>query len=304
MDIFTKIQNFINEAYKNGDKPLVVVLGPTASGKTALSLDIAKKFDGEVVSADSRQIYKFMDIGTDKIMPKDQKGIPHHMIDLILPDERFTLTDYKTQASIVINDILKRGKIPLLVGGTGLYIRSITQNYDIPEGENPEIRQKLYEELEAKGEEFMHEKLKKLDPVSAEKIHPHNHRYLIRALEINMTRGKKIDKKRKPEFACMQIGIKWEREKLYERISKRVDLQIERGLIKEVEKLLDMGYSPKLPSMTSLGYQEIIQFLEKKITLEEAIELIKRNTRNYSKRQLTWFRRDENIDWLPNEIIF
>lgn len=304
MDIFTQIQNFINEAYKNGDKPLVVVLGPTASGKTALSLDLAKKFDGEIVSADSRQIYKFMDIGTDKIMPKDQKGIPHHMIDLILPDERFTLTDYKTQASIAINDILKRGKIPLLVGGTGLYIRSITQNYDIPEGENPEIRQKLYEELEKKGEDFMHEKLKKLDPLSAEKIHPHNHRYLIRALEINMTHGKKIDKKRKPEFKYMQIGIEWEREKLYERIGKRVDLQIERGLIKEVEKLLEMGYSPKLPSMTSLGYQEIIQFLEKKITLEEATELIKRNTRNYSKRQLTWFRRDENIDWLPNEIIF
>lgn len=295
-DLFSTIRDFLSSR----DRPLIVILGPTASGKTALSLDIAREFDCEVISADSRQVYRHMDIGTDKIMPDERAGISHHMIDIADPDERFTVADFKSQACAVIEDILRRGKVPILCGGTGLYIRSIVENFDIPEGENFDLRRTLYDRLTTEGAEKLHEELRRMDPESARKIDPRNHRFLVRALEINHMRGgPKNDRKKPPLFDILQIGVAREREELHRLINKRIIGQIERGLVNEVRKLLDMGYAPDLASMTSLGYREIVQYLRGEISLDKAIELIKRHTRQYAKRQLTWFRRDRDVTWTP-----
>lgn len=302
--IDSKLENLVSEFLKTTagaqQKSLLVLLGPTASGKTALSIELAKKFNGEIISADSRQVYRHMDIGTDKIPLDKREGVPHHLIDVVDPDERFTVADFKRAAEEKIEEILARGHLPMLVGGTGLYIRAITKNFAIPK-EDKVLRAKLMAELSKFGKEALHDKLKKLDPAGAAKIHANNVPYVIRALEIVMATGKpKDDQKNPPRYSCLQIGLKWPREKLFERIDGRADDQIKRGLIEETKRLLAMGYSRELPSMSGLGYREIISYLDGKITLDAAKELIQKNTRNYAKRQLTWFKKDDEIVWVDN----
>ncbi|MBN1494311.1 tRNA (adenosine(37)-N6)-dimethylallyltransferase MiaA [Candidatus Peregrinibacteria bacterium] len=290
------------KAQGHAAKPLLVILGPTASGKTSFSIEIAKKFDGEVVSADSRQVYKFMDIGTAKVKTNETEGIPHYMIDEVDPDKEFTLADYVRKAKFYIDEILKHGKLPILVGGTGLYIRAICQNYNIPRvAPNYEIRDQLEKEILENGEDAVYKKLIKLDPEAAAKIHPHNHVYVIRAIEVAMSGMNKRDMNGESEYNILKIGIDWEREKLYSRIDERAKNQIDEGLINETKTLLQKGYSIKLPSMSSLGYPEITAYIKGEISLTCALEMIQQNTRNYAKRQLTWFRREPDVLWVPGE---
>jgi len=295
-DLKRELKSFLKKA-KN---PLIVVLGPTASGKTGLSIEIAHLIKGEIISTDSRQIYKGMEIGTDAISEKEQDGVPHHMLGIVTPDREFSLAEYKDEALKKIEEIKKRGNIPMLVGGTGLYISSIMEGYDVPRiAPDKKLREKLYKEAEKYGNEYLHAKLAKLDPVSAKKIHPNNVRYVVRAIEINLSSGKnKIDKKKKTQsFDVLMIGLEWPRDELYERIDMRVDRQFERGLVKEVKKLLKK-YDENLPAMSSLGVKEIVPYIKGEKSLDECVKILKKNTRNYAKRQLTWFRRYENINWI------
>ncbi len=277
---------------KSAKKPLIVVLGPTASGKTGLSLNMAKKINGEIISADSRQIYRDMEIATDTIPPEERKGIPHHMLGIADPEEEFTLSDYKKIALQTIEEIHGRKKVPIIVGGTGLYISAIIEKYDmraIPP--DKKLREKLEQEAQEKGKEYVHEKLEKTDPEAAKRIHPNNLRYVIRAIE----KAQAEEEKGKPEeiapkFDTFLIGIERPREELYEKINKRVDEQIEKGLVEEVKKLVKKGYDEKLPSMSSLGVKEIIPYIKGEMSLDECAEILKKNTRNYAKRQMTWWR--------------
>lgn len=285
---------------KTAQNPLVVVLGPTASGKTALSLEIAHLIKGEIISTDSRQMYKGMEIGTDSISKEEQDGIPHHMLGIVKPDKEFSLAEYRDEALKKIEEIKKRDHIPMLVGGTGLYISSIIEGYDVPRiAPDKKLREKLYAQAEKHGAEYLHAKLAKLDSASAEKIHPNNVRYVVRAIEINLASGKnKTDKKkRKSPFDVFMVGLEWPRGELYERIDMRVERQLERGLINEVKKLLKK-YDENLPAMSSLGLKEIIPYIRGEKSLDECVEILKKNTRNYAKRQLTWFRRYKNINWI------
>lgn len=296
-----KLLKNIEHFLKSANCPLLVILGQTASGKTALSLKIAKKFGGEIVSSDSRQVYKGMDIGTDKISEKERAQISHHLIDIIDPDIRFTLADYQDLANTAIRNILKRKKLPILTGGTGLYMNAIVQNYEIPRvPPNEDLRHKLLQEAKKFGHEYLHEKLKSLDKEAAEKIHPKNLRYVIRAIEVAMANTSEKLNPMTTQYETCLIGINWDREVLYERINKRVEIQIKRGLLKEVEILMKK-YDRNLPSMSSLGYKELVEFLQGKISYEQAIEDIKKNTRNYAKRQMTWFKKLENIHWLDGK---
>ncbi|MCD6109535.1 tRNA (adenosine(37)-N6)-dimethylallyltransferase MiaA [bacterium] len=305
MDIDQTISEFLEESYKSRQKPLLVILGGTASGKTALSIQIAKKFNGEVVSTDSRQVYKYMDIATAKVTYNEMQGIPHYMIDIVEPDSGFTLADFVNKAKIHIEDILRRGKLPILAGGTGLYARAICENYQITHiPPNNELRLKLQNELDEKGEDYMYKKLQELDPQAAGKIHPHNHRYVIRALEIVSAGKKKSNLKSKSEYNLLKFGIEWNRDKLYERINARAANQIEDGLINETKMLLQRGYDLSLPSMSSLGYPEMIKYMEGELSLDQALELLQKNTRNYAKRQLTWFRREPDVMWISGEELF
>lgn len=277
---------------------VLVILGPTASGKTALSLKIAGELNGEVISADSRQVYRGMDIGTDKILEGERRGIPHHLIDVAKPSDRFTVADFKKLAEEKIEEILARGRLPILCGGTGLYLRSITENFQIPP-ENPDFRRFLRQELEEKGATALHKKLAEVDPESAQKISPNNIPYLTRALEIFHTTGRPKQAARLPSpYRILQIGLNPPREVLFERIHRRVDSQLERGLVGEVKSLLAQGYSPNLAALKTLGYREIIEHMNGKISLNEAADLIKKNTRNFAKRQMTWFKKDKNVMWM------
>lgn len=289
---------------KKAKKPLIVILGPTASGKTDLSLKVAKFVDGEIVSTDSRQIYKEMEIGTAAITKKEQGKIPHHMLQIAKPSEIISLADYVDMALKVIDEILGRGKVPILVGGTGLYISAIIEGYEIQKIKpNKQLRDKLMKEAVENGNKYLHDKLKSVDPKAAAMIHPNNLHYVIRALEINLATGKNktIKKKKKPPFDLFKVGIKWPREELYARIDKRADIQKKNGLVKEVEKLVKKKYNENLPSMTSLGVKEIIPFIRKEMTLSECMEILKKNTRRYAKRQMTWFNKYDNVMWLTNK---
>jgi len=303
---------------KNNHQKLIVILGPTAAGKTSLALKLAQEFDGEIISADSRQIYRGMDIGTDKIKngglkqtppasrPKidklfyDQiKGINHYLIDIVNPDEEYTLAQFKKDAVTAIQDIQKRGKLPFLVGGTGLYIKAVVDNLQIPSVPPDEA---IRSELEAMNNEKLMAELEKLDPVSAKKIDLNNKRRLIRAVEVCRITGQPFSeqtKKGEQLFDILQIGLKAPREKLYERIEQRVEEMFTEGLLEEVKGLAEK-YSSDLPAMSGIGYKEVGQYLQNKISLEETKELIKRNSRRYAKRQLTWFKRDERIKWVED----
>ena len=280
---------------------LIVVLGPTASGKTKIAIKLAKDFNGEIISADSRQIYRGMNIGTDKISPLETQGIPHYLIDIVNPDEEFTLAQYKELAIKTIREIQERKKLPFLVGGTGLYIQAITDNLEIPTVP-PDA--KLRSNLERIDQKKLVEMLKKLDPVGAKKIDLNNPRRIIRALEVCLKTGQPFSsqtRKGKRLFKIIEIGLNPPREKLYQKIDQRVDWMIENGLINEVKSLLKK-YPPNLPAFSGIGYQEIIQHLQGKITLEESIQQIKFHTHQYARRQITWFKKDQKIKWVKNLI--
>jgi tRNA dimethylallyltransferase len=291
----------ITEFLQTAAKPLLVILGPTASGKTSLSIKLAKKFDGEVISADSRQLYRDMEIGTDAISQEKMDGVPHHMVGVLEPNEQFTVAEYKQKSIHIVNTILRKKKVPILVGGTGLYISAIVENYEIPQvPPNFELRNQLQKEAEKYGTEYIYKKLQEIDPQTAEKIDRHNPRYIMRAIEIKKAGLSKDDTKKKPLFDHFFIGINRPREELYKRIEKRVDEQVQSGLTEEVEKLMQKGYDETLPAITALGVKELMPYLRGEISLEEAKDQIKQNTRNYAKRQMTWFRRYKDIHWITN----
>ncbi|HRY36600.1 MAG TPA: tRNA (adenosine(37)-N6)-dimethylallyltransferase MiaA [Candidatus Magasanikbacteria bacterium] len=298
---------------KNKLPKLVVICGPTASGKTDLAIDLAKKFNGEIINADSRQIYKEMSIATAKpLRVESQKlkaesfneyvvdGINHYLLDIIKPDESFTLSDYKEQAFKAIKEIIKKDKTPFLVGGTGLYIKAIVDNLDIPKVE-PNLA--LRRELENKTPEERLLLLKENDPETYEKIDLQNPRRVIRALEVVLSTGESFlsqQKKGKSLFNALQLGIKIDRESLYDRINSRCERMIETGLVQEAKKLAQK-YSWDLPSMSGIGYRQMRDYIEGKMSLDEALDWLKQDTRHYAKRQMTWFKKDENIHWVENE---
>lgn len=286
---------------------LIVILGPTASGKTGLSLSLAQLFNGEIVSADSRQVYRGMDVGTAK-EPNESKelgiyrvqGVRHHLIDIADPDQAFTLALYKDKAVAAIQDILARGKMPFLVGGTGLYISAVVDNLDLPRVP-PDYA--LRKEYEAKETDALFELLKERDPKSALVIDPYNRRYIIRALEIVSRTGKSAveQKQRAPaQFDSLLLANDWPREELYQRINARVEEMVQGGLVPEAQALI-ARYGTSLTSMSSIGYLEIAEYLTGKFTLEEALDRIKQRTRNFARRQLTWWRRDKRIHWVKSQ---
>jgi len=270
---------------------LIVILGPTASGKSKIAIKLAKKFNGEIISADSRQIYKEMNIGTAKITKKEMENIPHHLINIIKPNQEFTLADFKKRAIKIIKNIQKRNKIPFLVGGTGLYIQTIVDNLQIPEVKpNKKLRLKLEKETNQE----LYNQLKKIDPEALKIININNKRRMIRALEVYSSTGQKFSKQKtkKPAlFDVLQIGLKQDNKILDKRIIKRIDQMIKDGLVKEVKKLIKK-YGAKPYSMSGIGYKEI--------SLGETKELINIHTRQYARRQMSWFRRDKKIKWIKN----
>ncbi|NLE24167.1 MAG: tRNA (adenosine(37)-N6)-dimethylallyltransferase MiaA [Clostridiaceae bacterium] len=284
---------------------VMVIAGPTASGKTDLAVELALAVNGEIISADSMQIYRGMNIGTAKPTVDERRGIPHHLIDIVNPDEEYSVAQFKEDALACINDIKKRGKTPIVVGGTGLYINSLVYNITFSETiADWEYREELKKISEEQGPQVLSELLQKVDPKSAESIHPNNIKRIIRALEVYKTTGTPISEHKEasrsipPKYEFKVYGLNVEREKLYQRIGKRVDIMMEKGLYEEVEELLNCGYSPKLVSLQGIGYKEIISAIEGKCALSEAIENIKVGTRHYAKRQITWFNKTESLEWI------
>lgn len=278
---------------------LIIITGPTGIGKTEISLNLAHQFNGEIISADSMQIYKKLDIGTAKINT-NLTEIPHHMIDIVEPWDNFSVSDFKIKAKNLISEINNRGKLPFLVGGTGLYINSIVYNLDFAKTEvHWEYRNYLNNLLEEKGPEYLYDKLVELDSQMAEKIHKNNGQRIIRALEINKNGSTKGNNFREEnnDYNLIYIGLNMNREKLYEKINLRVDKMIEAGLVNEVKNLLEYGLDKNTQSLKAIGYKEVISYIDKEINLDEMVELIKRNSRRYAKRQLTWFRADKRIKW-------
>ena len=282
--------------------PLIVIVGPTAVGKTSISIELAKRFDGEIVSADSRLLYRGMDIGTAKPTPDEMKGVPHHLINVSDPDEIWSLALYQRQAYRVINEIHTRGKLPFLVGGTGQYVRAIIEGWRIPPQEpDYDLRDALNQWGKEIGAEGLHDRLATLDSEAAQKIDYRNVRRTVRALEVILKTGEKFsDLRQKQEcpYKPIILGIERPREDLYNRVDLRIDQMLEEGLVDEVSDLLEAGYSPDLPTMSAIGYGELIEYLKGKISLEEAVTLIKRNTRVFVRRQANWFKpEDPRIRW-------
>jgi len=285
--------------------PLIVLAGPTAVGKTSLSIELARRLGGEIISADSMQVYKHMDIGSAKIRPGQMKGIRHHMLDILEPDEEFNVVIFKNMVKQCIADITDRGKIPILAGGTGFYIQAVLYDIDFTENEeNDTVRTELERLCEEKGPEYLHDMLKKVDEASALAIHPNNKKRVIRALEFYSLTGKKIsehneaERKKEAAYSSCYFVLNDDREKLYENINVRVDEMLSEGLLDEVKKLKESGFSRELVSMQGLGYKELLSFLDGEISLERAVYLIKRNTRHFAKRQITWFKRERDVIWV------
>lgn len=291
-------------------KPLIILTGPTAVGKTELSIALAKSIGGEIISADSMQVYKYMDIGTAKIRSEEMDGVPHHLIDILEPDVAFNVAMFKDLAKSAVEDIYSRGRIPILVGGTGFYIQALLYDIDFSEEDSDSsIRKELETLVEIKGAAFLHEKLREVDPESAEQIHANNVKRVIRALEYYQLHGEKIsthnetERHKESPYDFLYFVLTHDRQVLYERIEKRIDQMIDHGLISEVDNLLKKGYDSSLVSMQGLGYKELIPYLQKKCTLDEAIYVLKRDTRHFAKRQLTWFRRERNVRWLDKSLV-
>ncbi len=284
--------------------PLIVIVGPTAVGKTSAAIELAKRLDGEIVSADSRLLYRGMDIGTAKPAPEEMGEVPHHLVDVAEPDENWSLAVYQREAYKAIDGILSRGNLPVLVGGTGQYVRAIIEGWHIPpQRPDPALREALNRWAEEIGAEALHERLSSLDAEAAENIDYRNVRRVIRALEVTLKTGERFSDLRRKQ-ACRYrpviLGIEMPREVLYERIDRRIEAMLAAGLVEEVRGLLDRGLSPDLPTLSAIGYAEVIQYLQGKISYDEAVELIKRNTRIFVRRQANWFKPgDERITWLP-----
>lgn len=286
--------------------PLIVILGPTASGKSEFALELAKEMDGEIVSADSRQIYRYLDIGTAKPTCKERERIPHHLVDFLDILEDFSLNDFQKMAMEAILDIYKRGKRPFLVGGTALYIKAVTEGLHIPYVlPDEKFRSKMKDLSLKKGISYLYEKLKKVDPLAAERIHPNDLRRIIRALEVFEISSESIcslqSKRIYVPFEILKIGIKWSVPLLCKRIEERVDRMFQNGFLDEVLFLIKKGYTFGFPPLDALGYPESAYYLKGKSTFEETVRLIKRNTRHFSKRQMTWFRKDKKIKWFEPE---
>ncbi len=287
----------------NQSPKVLVIVGSTASGKSDLAVKIAKKFNGEIVSADSRQIYRGMDIGTAKPSKNEMTAIKHRLIDIRDPDQDYSAGQYKKDAIEAVDRIIKSGKMPILVGGTGLYIDAVVKNLEFPEiKENKKLRARLEREIKEKGLDLVFKKLVDLDPEAAYIVDPKNPRRIIRALEIALLSSKKFSEQRKsgnPLYNTLEIGINLPLELLRRRIAKRTKQMIKEGLVEEVEKLVKK-YGPDCKAFDAIGYREIIDYLKEKISLIEAIEQINKNTWHYAKRQMTWFRRNKNINWIKN----
>lgn len=289
-------------------KKILVIGGPTAVGKTELSIDLAKRLNGEIISADSMQIYKYMDIGSAKISKEEMNGVVHHLIDVVDPSINFSVADYKEQGEKAIKEIISRGKLPIIVGGTGLYINSLTCNMTFTEAEKDEdYRRELERLAEEHGNNYIHEMLKDIDPISYKEIHANNRKRVIRALEVYKLTGNPFSSYNagedfyKSEYDVHYYVLTMDREKLYERINLRVDIMMEKGLLEECIKLKEMGYTSSMQSMQGIGYKEILYYLEGNVKLQEAINMIKQGSRNYAKRQLTWFRRDKRVTFLDKD---
>ena len=283
---------------------LVCVVGPTASGKTAYAIELAKARDGEIISCDSMQIYKYMDIGTAKPTAEERAAVPHHMVDFVDPNTDYSVADFAAEARRCIADVLGRGRLPVLCGGTGLYVDSILNGIDFSEDRrDDEYRAELRQLAEERGNDAVYAQLVEADPEEAEKVHPNNLKRVIRALEICKTSGMtKTEADRRAvggrSYDAELIGLTAERETLYGRINERVDRMMEQGLLDEVRKILDMNVRRNSTAMQAIGYKELIEYLDGRCGLDEAVETIKRESRRYAKRQLTWFKRNKNIKWI------
>ena len=286
-------------------KPLIILTGPTAVGKTKASIALAKAVNGEIISADSMQVYKYMDIGSAKIRPEEMNGVKHYLVDVLEPDEEFHVVRFQQMAKAAMDEIYAKGKIPIIVGGTGFYIQAILNDIDFTENdEDTPYRAELEQIALDKGNEFLHQMLAEVDPKSAEMIHANNVKRVIRALEFYKQTGQGISEHNETERAkespynfCYFV-LNDERERLYERIELRIDQMVEEGLVEEVKALKEKGYTRDMVSMQGLGYKEILDYLNGISSLEEAIYILKRDTRHFAKRQLTWFRREREVIWI------
>ena len=286
-------------------KPLVILAGPTAVGKTDLSIQLAKRIGGAIISADSMQVYKYMDIGSAKVMPEEMEGIKHYLIDELDPSDEFNIVRFQHMAKDALEEIYANGQIPIVAGGTGFYIQALLYDIDFTHQDSDEsFRREMADFVAEHGAEALHEKLKEIDPVSYETIHTNNTKRVIRALEYYYLTGQPIsahneqEHKKESPYNFAYFVLTDDRAHLYERIDRRVDLMMEKGLVDEVKRLYDMGYHKDMVSMQGLGYKELLSYLDGECTLDEAVYIIKRETRHFAKRQLTWFRRERDVIWL------
>lgn len=288
--------------------PLIILTGPTAVGKTELSIQLAKAIGGEIVSADSMQVYRGMDIGTAKITKEEQQGVRHHLIDVLEPWEDFHVVKFQEMAKAAVKEIYERGHIPILTGGTGFYIQAVLYDIDFDEKEETELRQKLIERAERQGIQCLHEELASVDPKAAAEIHAHNVKRVVRALEFYYQTGRRISehneeqREKQAAYRFAYFVLTMDRAHLYERINKRVDLMVQQGLVEEVKKLMEAGIPKTAVSMQGIGYKELFPYLNGTCSLKEAIDILKRDTRHFAKRQLTWFRREKEVLWMDKEL--
>ena len=293
---------------KFDENPLVILTGPTAVGKTSLSIQLAKRIGGEIISADSMQVYRGMDIGSAKVTPLEMDGVPHHLIDILEPEEEFHVVRFQEEAKKSICQIQRRGHIPILAGGTGFYIQAVLYDIDFTETKSNETYRENLEKLaQEHGPEYLHELLKEKDPASAAAIHANNVKRVIRALEFYHETGTPIsahneqERQKNSPYRFAYFVLNDDRKRLYDNIDHRVDLMMERGLLQEVEALRRKGYHRGMVSMQGLGYKEMLAYLDGDISLEEAVRILKRDTRHFAKRQLTWFRRERDVIWIEKD---
>lgn len=289
-------------------RPLIILTGPTAVGKTGASIGLAKAIGGEIISADSMQVYQKMNIGTAKITPQEMEGVPHYLVDEIDPGEEFNVVEFKNRARAAVEEIYSHGHIPIIVGGTGFYIQALLYDVDFSDhDEGEEYREQLRKLAEEKGPEYLHEMLEKVDPAYAASVHANNVKRVIRALEYHHETGGKLSehnetqRERTSPYDFVYFVLTMDREKLYDRIEKRIEMMLDDGLVDEVRALKEEGYTRDMVSMQGLGYKEILDYLDGRMTLSEAVTLLKRDTRRFAKRQLTWFRREKDVTWVDKD---
>lgn len=293
---------------ENKKKPMIILTGPTAVGKTDLSIQLAKAINGEIISADSMQVYRHMDIGSAKVTPEEMDGVPHRLIDVLEPEEEFNVVVFQKLAKEALTGIYERGHIPIIVGGTGFYIQALLYDIDFTENDgDTAIRRELEKLAQTQGAGCLHQMLQEIDPESAAAIHQNNVKRVIRAIEFYRQTGKKIslhneqEREKQSPYQFLYYVLDTDRKTLYERIDRRVDLMMEHGLVDEVKHLADMGCTRDMVSMQGLGYKEILDYLSGEIPLEEAVYILKRDTRHFAKRQITWFKRERDVRWLELE---